>query len=185
MISNLKKETEEKMKICVKNFVSSINTLRTDRASPDLLKNLYIEYYGKKTVLSNISNITVEDSRTLRINTFDHKINKQVEKSIINSNLGLNPISIGNIIRVPIPQLTEERRKKLIKILYNKSEKSKISIRIARRESNDLVKNLLKNKDISRNEEKKLQNEIQLLTDFYVKEINNLTTKKEIQLNSF
>ncbi|MCW5197752.1 ribosome recycling factor [Buchnera aphidicola] len=185
MIINLKNQTEEKMKNCTKNFVSSINNLRTDRASPDLLKNLYVEYYGKKTILSNISNIVVEDSRTLRINTFDHKVNKQVEKSIINSNLGLNPISVGNIIRVPIPQLTEDRRNKLIKILHVKSEKSKVCVRIVRRESNDLVKNLLKNKDISKNEEKKLQNEIQLLTNFYIKEINNLTKEKEKQLNSF
>lgn len=185
MINNFKKQTEEKMKNCVNNFISNLNSLRTDRASPDLLKNLYIEYYGKKTVLSNVSNIIVEDARTLRINTFDHKINKQVEKSIINSNLGLNPISVGHIIRVPIPQLTEDRRKKLIKVLHDKSEKSKVSIRILRREANTLIKNLLKNKDISQNEEKKLQNEIQLLTNFYIKEINDLMIKKQKELNSF
>ncbi|CAL4320701.1 Ribosome-recycling factor [Buchnera aphidicola (Chaitophorus populicola)] len=185
MISDLKNQTKEKMENCIKNFIHIINTLRTDRASPDLLKNLYVEYYGKKTILGNISNIIVEDARTLRINTFDHKINKKVEKAIINSNLGLNPVSVGHVIRVPIPPLTEDRRKELIKILHKKSEISKVSIRIVRKESNDLVKNFVKNKDISQNEEKKIQNEIQLLTNFYIKEINNLTIKKEKELNNF
>ncbi|WP_343183702.1 ribosome recycling factor [Buchnera aphidicola] len=181
-MENIKKDTRINMEKCIKNFSILINKLRTDRASPDLIKDLSIEYYGKKILLHNISNIIVEDSRTLRINTFDKNTNKEIEKAIINSNLGLNPISVGGIIRVPIPPLTEERRKNLIKILYQKSEKSKICIRMVRKNSNNIIKNLIKNKSIGKNEEKKYINEIQILTDFYIKEIDNLKKIKEKSL---
>ncbi|NIH40944.1 MAG: ribosome recycling factor [Buchnera aphidicola (Periphyllus aceris)] len=180
----IQKETEKKMKICVKNFLLSTNKLRTDRASPDLLKDLSIEYYGKKTFLGNVSNITVEDSHTLKINTFDKNINKDVEKSIIKSNLGLNPISYGDIIRVPIPLLTEERRNDLIKILYKKSENSKICIRMIRKDSNKLINISLKDKNISKNEKNKYTSEIQALTDMYVLEIDRLKKIKEKSLFS-
>ncbi|NIG99039.1 MAG: ribosome recycling factor [Buchnera aphidicola (Periphyllus acericola)] len=183
-MNQIQQETEKKMKSCIKNFLASINKLRTDRASPDLLKDLSIEYYGKKTFLGNVSNITVEDSHTLKINTFDKNINKDVEKSIIRSNLGLNPISHGDIIRVPIPLLTEERRNDLIKILYKQAENSKICIRMIRKDSNKLINVSLKDKNISKNEKNKYKNEIQVLTDMYILEIDRLKKIKENSLFS-
>ncbi|CAL4320444.1 Ribosome-recycling factor [Buchnera aphidicola (Periphyllus testudinaceus)] len=184
-MKNIKKITKNKMKKCIENFFLFIKKLRTDRASPDLLKDLNIEYYGKKISLTNISSITVEDSKTLRINTFDKNINKDVEKSIINSNLGLNPISVGDIIRVPIPQLTEERRKDLIKILYKKSEKCKICIRMVRKDSNNIIKNFKKDENIGKHDEKMYKNEVQNLTNFYIKEVDRLKNVKEKSLLNF
>ncbi|CAL4320323.1 ribosome recycling factor [Buchnera aphidicola] len=185
MIKNIEIEAEKKMKNCIENFSQSINKLRMNRASPDLLKDIFINYYGKKMTLGSISNIVVEDSRTLRINTFDSNINTEVEKVIMNSNLGLNPISIGKTIKVPIPSLTEERRLSIIKILQKMAEKSKISVRIIRRHTNEIIKNLYKEKKISQNEEKKLQNSIQLLTNVYIKNIDSKMKIKIRELQEF
>ncbi|CAL4320390.1 ribosome recycling factor [Buchnera aphidicola] len=182
---NIEQEIKKKMEDCIKNFLQSINKLRTGRASPDLLKDIQINYYGKKVTLENISNIIVEDSRTLRISTFDSNINSEVEKKIINSNLGLNPISVGKIIKIPIPPLTEERRLDIIKVVQQISEKSKISIRIIRRNANTVIKNLCKEKNISQNEEKKYQKNIQSLTDIYIKDIDSKTERKINELKNF
>jgi ribosome recycling factor len=185
MIRNIEQETKEKMNHCLENFSQAVNKLRTDRASPNLLQDIIINYYGKKVKLGSISNIVVEDSRTLRINTFDNNINAEVEKTIINSDLGLNPISIGKIIKVPIPSLTEERRLNIIKVLQKISEKNKISIRGIRRKSNEIIKNLCKEKKISQNEEKKYQKNIQKLTNLYIQELDLRTKKKVKELMNF
>ncbi|NIH16637.1 MAG: ribosome recycling factor [Buchnera aphidicola (Periphyllus lyropictus)] len=185
MIKNIIEKTKKKMKICVNNFILSINRLRTGRASPDLLKDLPVEYYNKKVSLGTISNITIEDSRTLRVHSFDKNSNKNIEKSIISSNLGLNPIISDEIIRVPIPQLTEERRKNLIKIVHESSEKSKICIRLVRRKANDEVKKISKDINIGKNEKKKHKYDIQLLTNSYIKKIDSLLQLKKKELLNF
>ncbi|WP_340147494.1 ribosome recycling factor [Buchnera aphidicola] len=184
MIKDILKKYKHKMKYCVNLFLKSILKIRTGRISPNILNEIYIDYYGVKTLISKISNILVKDSNTLKINAFDNSLNKLIEKSIIKSNLGLNPIIINNSIIVPIPSLTQERRQELLKLTKQESEKYKILIRNLRRDVNNLIKKKLKNKIISENEEKLFQKKNQNFTDFYIDEINNNFLKKEKEIMS-
>ncbi|WP_425619785.1 ribosome recycling factor [Buchnera aphidicola] len=182
MINQINVKTCEKMKICVETFKNSINNIQTGRASPALLNNVYIEYFGVKTSLYQLSNITVENSHTLKINIFDISITPLIKKAILNSNLDLNPISRGKDILIIIPTLTEERRKKLVKIIRNDAENSRISIRNIRRDANDQIKKHLKNKIISEDDEYVAQTKIQNMTNDYIKQIDSILLKKEMEL---
>jgi len=173
------------METCIQIFQSNVNNIRTGRASPTLLNSIYIEYFGSKTSLLQVSNIVVEDTHTLKINVFDSSITSLVRKAILNSNLDLNPIVHGKDILIPIPALTEERRIKLIKIIRSYSEHSRICIRNIRRDSNDKIKKLLKDKIISEDEERTSQIKIQKMTDKYIKKIESILLKKERELMKF
>nr|WP_245166563.1 ribosome recycling factor [Candidatus Erwinia dacicola] len=173
------------MEKCVEAFKNNISKIRTGRASPAILDGIMVDYYGSATPLRQLASVTVEDSRTLKINVFDHSISNAVEKAIMSSDLGLNPISVGTDIRVPLPALTEERRKDLIKIVRGEAEQGRVSVRNVRRDANDKVKALLKHKEISENDDRRLQEEIQKMTDVDIKKIDAALAEKEAELMDF
>ncbi|XBC44574.1 MAG: ribosome recycling factor [Buchnera aphidicola (Schlechtendalia peitan)] len=182
MLNKVKIFTQKKMDDCIKTFVSYLGTLRTIGVSPSILDSIYIDYFGQKVQLCKLANIVVENFNTLTINLFDMSIKNNVEKTIINSELGLTPISIGNTLKIILPSLTEERRKNYIKLAKNAAEKNKICIRNVRRHANERIKRYLKDKLISMDIERNLQNEIQHITDEYIKKINTILEEKEKKL---
>lgn len=185
MINKIKKDAQGRMEKSVEALKSQINKVRTGRASPSLLDGIMVEYYGAATPLRQLANITADDSRTLAITVFDRALAPAVEKAIMASDLGLNPSSAGTIIRVPLPPLTEERRKDLIKIVRNDAEQGRVSVRNARRDANDKIKALLKDKEISEDDERRAQDEIQKLTDNFIKKVDEALEQKEKELMEF
>lgn len=185
MINEIKKDAQERMEKSVEALKSQISKVRTGRASPNLLDGIVVEYYGAATPLRQLANITAEDSRTLAITVFDRTLTAAVEKAIMASDLGLNPSSAGTIIRVPLPPLTEERRKDLIKVVRNDAEQGRVSVRNARRDANDKIKALLKDKEISEDDERRAQDEIQKLTDNFIKKVDEALEQKEKELMEF
>ncbi|GAA0497861.1 ribosome recycling factor [Tatumella terrea] len=185
MINDIKKDAEVRMEKCVEAFKNTIGKVRTGRASPSLLDGIVVEYYGTPTPLRQLANVTVEDSRTLKLNVFDRSLGPAVEKAIMASDLGLNPSSAGTDIRVPLPPLTEERRKDLIKIVRGEAEQGRVSVRNVRRDANDKVKALLKDKEISEDDERRAQDDIQKMTDASIKKVDAALTEKETELMEF
>ncbi|GAA0475219.1 MULTISPECIES: ribosome recycling factor [Tatumella] len=185
MINDIKKDAEVRMEKCVEAFKNSISKVRTGRASPSLLDGIVVEYYGAPTPLRQLASVTVEDSRTLKINVFDRSLSPAIEKAIMSSDLGLNPSSAGSDIRVPLPALTEERRKDLIKIVRGEAEQGRVSVRNVRRDSNDKVKALLKDKEISEDDERRAQDDIQKMTDLAIKKVDANLAEKEAELMEF
>ncbi|WP_370515957.1 ribosome recycling factor [Pantoea sp. Mhis] len=170
------------MNKCISAFRNTISKVRTGRAAPGLLSGITVKYYGTIIPLNKIASITVEDAHTLKINVFDRSIGPAIEKAIVSSNLGLNPTSDGNYIRVPLPTLTEERRKELIKVVRNEAEMSRVAIRNIRRETNDKIKILLKSKEISEDDEHRLQEEIQNITNTHIQYVDIALVEKEKEL---
>lgn len=185
MINDIKKDADTRMEKCVEAFKNNIGKVRTGRASPALLDGIVVEYYGTPTPLRQLANVTVEDSRTLKINVFDRSLSQAVEKAIMSSDLGLNPSSAGTDIRVPLPALTEERRKDLIKVVRGEAEQGRVSVRNVRRDANDKIKALLKDKAIGEDEERRAQDEIQKMTDAYIKKLDAALAEKETELMDF
>lgn len=185
MINDIKKDAQARMEKCVEAFKSHISKVRTGRASPSILDGIVVEYYGASTPLRQLANVTVEDSRTLKVNVFDRSVSQAVEKAIMNSDLGLNPNSAGADIRVPLPPLTEERRKDLIKVVRGDAEQGRVSVRNVRRDANDKIKALLKEKEISEDDERRAQDDIQKTTDGYIKNIDTALSEKEAELMDF
>lgn len=182
MINDIRKDAEARMDKCVEVFKSNISKVRTGRAHPSLLDGIQVEYYGSATPLRQVANVVAEDSRTLAITVFDRTLSGAVEKAIMASDLGLNPSSAGAIIRVPLPPLTEERRKDLIKLVRSEAEQGRVSVRNVRRDANDKVKALLKDKEISEDDDRKSQEEIQKSTDTTIKKIEAVLAEKEKEL---
>lgn len=185
MINEIRKDAEVRMGKCVEAFENNINKIRTGRAQPGILDGIQVEYYGSKTPLRQLANVVVEDARTLAVTVFDRSISAAVEKAIMTSDLGLNPMSAGSTIRVPLPPLTEERRKDLIKIVRGEAEQGRVSVRNVRRDANDKVKALLKDKEISEDEDRRSQDDIQKMTDVFIKSIDKALTEKEAELLDF
>lgn len=185
MINDIKKDAETRMDKCVEAFKNTISKVRTGRASPSLLDGIVVEYYGTPTPLRQLASVSVEDSRTLKINVFDRSMGPAVEKAIMASDLGLNPNSAGSDIRVPLPALTEERRKDLIKIVRGEAEQGRVSVRNVRRDANDKIKALLKDKEISEDDERRTQEEIQKMTDARIKNVDAALAEKEKELMEF
>ncbi|CAI0995061.1 Ribosome-releasing factor [Serratia entomophila] len=173
------------MEKSVEAFKNQISKIRTGRASPSILDGIMVEYYGASTPLRQLANVTVEDSRTLAINLFDRSLGSAVEKAIMASDLGLNPSSAGSVIRVPLPPLTEERRKDLIKVVRGEAEQGRVAVRNVRRDANDKVKALLKDKEISEDEDRRSQDDIQKMTDAYIKLLDAALAEKEKELMDF
>ena len=170
------------MKLSIEAFSNELKNIRTGRVSPDILKSIVIDNYGSKTPITQLSNINNLDNMTLNINIWDSSLVKTVEKTILDSNLGVTPQTDGNNILLKFPELSAERRKELVKIISEISEKFKISIRSIRRKFIDLVKNFEKDKQISIDESKSYQDDIQKITDNCIKEIENLTSSKESEI---
>ncbi|GAB7193900.1 ribosome recycling factor [Dickeya oryzae] len=185
VINEIRKDAETRMDKCVEAFKNQISKVRTGRASPNLLDGIHVEYYGSATPLRQLANIVVEDSRTLAVTVFDRTLGPAVEKAIMASDLGLNPMSAGTVIRVPLPPLTEERRKDLIKVVRGEAEQGRVSVRNVRRDANDKLKAQLKDKTISEDEERRAQDDVQKLTDGFIKKIDAALAEKEKELMDF
>ena len=185
MINEIKQDAQARMEKSLEALKSHISKIRTGRAQPSLLDGLQVEYYGSPTPLRQVANVVAEDARTLAVNVFDKSLISAVEKAILTSDLGLNPSSAGTTIRVPLPPLTEERRRDLIKIVKSEGEQGKIAVSNVRRDANDQIKALLKDKEISENEQHKAEEEIQKLTDSYVKKVDEVLAAKEKELLDF
>ncbi|WP_032092499.1 ribosome recycling factor [Necropsobacter rosorum] len=185
MINEIKKDTQARMEKSLETFKGHIAKVRTGRAQPSLLDGIQVEYYGAATPLRQLANVVAEDARTLAVTVFDRSLISAVEKAILTSDLGLNPASAGTTIRVPLPPLTEERRRDLIKIVRGEAEQGKIAVRNVRRDANDQIKALLKDKEISEDEERKAQDEIQKITDIFVKKVDEALAEKEKELMDF
>ena len=176
------KDCNNEMKATINAFSNDLKNIRTGRVSPDILKNVIIDSYGSKMPLTQLSNINNLDNMTLSINIWDGSLTKNIEKNILESNLGANPQTDGNTILLKFPELTAERRKELVKMINEMSEKFKVSIRNIRRKYIDIIKDLEKDKIVSIDENKKLQDEVQKLTDNSIIEIDNLVKQKENEI---
>lgn len=176
------KDAEVRMQKSIESFKHEISKLRTGRAHPSLLEHIRVDYYGNETPLNQVSNITVGDARTLVITPWEKKMTPVIEKAIMASGLGLNPTTSGDIIRVPLPALTEQRRKDLIKVVRSEAENARVSIRNARRDANTALKDALKNKEIAEDEERRLADAVQKATDKFIAEVEQLLTAKETDL---
>ena len=174
--------SKDRMQKTIESFQNNLSKIRTGRANTSLLDHISIDYYGTMTPLSQVAAINVADSSTLTIQPYEKNFSAVIEKVIRESDLGLNPVSVGDLIRVPMPPLTEERRKDLIKVVKSDGENSKVSVRNIRRDSNDELKKLIKNKEISDDEERRLQDLIQKNTDLFIVEIDSMIGLKEKDL---
>ncbi|MBA3660893.1 MAG: ribosome recycling factor [Gammaproteobacteria bacterium] len=170
------------MRKSIESFKTEISKLRTGRAHPSILDHIRLDYYGSELPINQVANITVSDARTLTITPWEKKMVQVIEKAIMNSDLGLNPATTGEIIRVPMPALNEERRRELIKVVRTEAESARVGVRNVRRDANAELKELLKAKQITEDEERRLGEDIQKLTNKFVAEIDALTTTKEADL---
>ncbi len=182
MIDEITEDTEIRMKKSVDSLQSAFTKIRTGRAHPSLLDHITVDYYGSNVPLSQVSNVTAEDARTLCITLWEAGMVKAVEKAIMTSDLGLNPATAGTVIRVPMPALTEERRRDLVRVVKGEAEGARVAIRNIRRDANSDFKMLQKEKEISEDEERKAQDGIQKLTNTYVAEIEAVLQVKEQDL---
>lgn len=184
MVQKIMKDAETRMQKSIEAFKQEISKLRTGRAHPSLLEHIRVDYYGNETPLHQVANVTIGDARTLVITPWEKKMVQVIEKAIMTSDLGLNPATSGEIIRVPLPALTEERRKDLIKIVRTEAETARVSIRNVRRDANNALKESLKKKEIAEDEERRSSDSVQKLTDKYIAEIDKLVASKEADLMS-
>jgi ribosome recycling factor len=182
MIPELKKATEAKMKKSLEALKNDLGKVRTGRAHPGLLDHVMVDYYGTQTPLTGVANVTLIDARTIGITPWEKKMVAPIEKAIRESDLGLNPSAMGDTIRVPMPALTEERRKELIKVVRGEGETARVAVRNLRRDANHALKEALKKKDISEDDERRAQEEVQKLTDRHVAEIDKMLQHKEAEL---
>ena len=182
MLEEIKQETLERMEKSITSLESSLQKLRTGRANPALLDSIQIDYYGNLTPLSQVSNISVQDAKTLLISPWEKNLVPDIEKAIQTSDLGINPATSGDVIRVILPDLTEETRRDLIKVAKSEAENSKIALRNQRRDANGLLKEYLKEKEISEDDERRGQEIIQNLTDDFISKVEQLFVSKEKDL---
>ena len=182
MTDDIQRRTSERMTKSIEALKHDLTRIRTGRAHPSLLDHVTVNYYGNEVPLSQVANIAVEDARTLTITPWERGMIGPIEKAILTSDLGLNPATNGPVIRVPLPALTEQRRKDLVKVVRAEAENGRIAIRNIRRDANTELKNALKDKLISEDEEKKSEDQVQKLTDQYVKEVEVILEQKEKDL---
>lgn len=182
MIDDIKQDTEERMGKALEALSHNFNKIRTGRAHPSLLDSIRIEYYGAETPLNQLANINIDDARTLSVVAFDKGVTPDIERAILKSDLGLNPATAGDVIRIPMPVLTEETRKGYIKQARGEAESARVSVRNARRDGLGMLKELLKEKEISEDEERRGQDVIQKLTDDYVAKVETALGEKETDL---
>ncbi len=182
MIEDIKSEASERMEKSLEALGHNFNKIRTGRAHPSLLDGLKVEYYGADTPLNQVANINVEDARTLSLTAWDKSMIPEIEKAIMKSDLGLNPATAGEVIRIPMPMLTEETRKGFIRQARQEAESARVSVRNARRDAMGMLKELVKEKEISEDDERRGQDDVQKLTDGFVARIEKLLAEKEADL---
>ena len=181
-IQEIRSNTENKMKKSLEALQSTLSKIRTGRAHTGILDHIEVEYYGSLTPLSQVANVNLLDARTLAVQVWEKNMASVVEKAIRESDLGLNPQAMGESIRVPMPALTEERRKELTKVVKSEGEDAKVAIRNLRRDANDAFKKLVKDKEISEDDERRAQDGIQKLTDQFVADIDKMVAQKEADI---
>lgn len=182
MIQDLKKETEERMSKSISVYKEDLQSIRAGRANPALLDKINVDYYGQLTPLKQVGSVSAPEPRMLLIQPWDSKLIPIIEKEILKSDLGLNPSNDGKVIRLLIPQLTEERRKDLAKLVKKNAENAKVAIRNVRRDAIDKIKKLEKNKEITEDERKSAEDDMQKITEKYINQIDEVTKKKEEEL---
>ncbi len=182
MIDDILKDAEQRMQKSIESMRSELAKIRTGRASPALIDHLQVDYYGNPTPINQVANISVQDARTLAVQPWEKNMVPVVERAILEANLGLNPVTAGDVIRIPMPPLTEDRRKELVKVASAEGENGKVAVRNIRRDANTDLKNLQKEKEISEDEEKGGNDRVQKLTDTYVAQIDEIVKEKETEI---
>lgn len=182
MIEEIKEDARQRMGKSIEALKHELSKIRTGRAHPSLLDHIKVDYYGAEVPLAQAANIAVEDARTLSITPWEKQMVPVIEKAIMTSDLGLNPNTAGTVIRIPLPPLTEERRRDLVRIVRHEAENARVAVRNIRRDANSDFKELLKEKEISEDEERRAQEAIQKLTDQFVEQIDQLLAAKEAEL---
>ena len=182
MIADVKKTAEQKMHKSLEALKADLGKVRTGRAHTGILDHITVDYYGTQMALNQVANLTLLDARTIGISPWEKKMGAVIEKAIRDSDLGLNPSAQGDLIRVPMPALTEERRRELIKVVKGEGENAKVAVRNLRRDANHHLKDLLKQKAVSEDDERRAQEEIQKLTDKFIAEVDKLLAAKETDL---
>ncbi|WP_322104106.1 ribosome recycling factor [Paraburkholderia sp. J41] len=181
-VADIKKGVEQKMQRSIEAFKSDLAKIRTGRAHTGLLDHIQVDYYGSPVPISQVANLTLVDARTIGVQPWEKKMVQVIEKAIRESDLGLNPATHGDLIRVPMPALTEERRKELTKVVKNEGETAKVAVRNLRRDANEQLKKLVKDKEISEDDERRGGDDVQKLTDRFVAEIDKLVQTKEAEI---
>ena len=182
MTKNIIADTEQRMNKSLDALKHELGSIRTGRAHTSLLEHVKVSYYGSEMPLNQVANITVQDSRTLTISAWDKKAVPSIEKAILNSDLGLNPVTAGDVIRVPLPPLTEERRKELIKVVRAEAEKARVAIRNIRRDAIHAFKEMVKDKTIAQDEERRSEEKIQKMTDSHISSVDKMLEVKEKEI---
>jgi len=182
VIADLKKTTDQKMDKSVQAFKADLAKVRTGRAHTGILDHVMVDYYGNPAPINQVAKVTLLDSRTIGVTPFEKKMTQAVEKAIRDSDLGLNPASQGETVRVPMPALTEERRKELIKVVRHEAENARIAVRNLRRDAIHHLKEALKNKEVSENDERRAQDEVQKMTDRHIADVDRMLQEKEKEL---
>ncbi len=182
MLQDILKDTQTRMDKSVESFKLELAKIRTGRAHPSLLDHVHVDYYGSVTPVGRAANVTVEDARTLVVTAWDKAMVQAIERAILESDLGLNPQTAGTVIRIPLPPLTQERRRDLTKVVKSEAEQAKVAVRNIRRDAISDLKDLLKEKEISEDDERKGQEDVQKLTDAHVKKIDELVGAKEQEI---
>ncbi len=182
MLQDIQKDASTRMSKSLDALRKELAKIRTGRAHPSLLEHVQVDYYGSDVPISQAANVVVEDARTLAVTPFDKSMIGTIEKAIMTSDLGLNPTTAGTVIRIPLPPLTEERRRDLGKVVHQEGESAKIAIRNIRRDANGSMKELLKEKEISEDDERRGETEIQQLTDLHVGKVDEIVAEKEKEL---
>ncbi len=182
MIADIKKSAEEKMKKTLETLKNDLGKIRTGRAHTGLLDHVMVDYYGTPTPINGVANVTLLDARTIAVTPWEKKMVAAIDKAIRDSDLGLNPATMGETVRVPMPALTEERRKDLVKVVHKEGEGARVAVRNIRRDANNHLKDLLKQKKVAEDEERRAQDDVQKLTDRHIAEIDKLLAAKETDL---
>ena len=182
MIADIKKNTEQKMNKSLETLKADFGKVRTGRAHTGILEHVMVDYYGNPTAITQVANLTLIDARTIGVQPWEKNMIAPVEKAIRDADLGLNPATNGNLIRVPMPALTEERRRDLIQVVKGETENAKVAVRNVRRDANEQLKKLLKDKSVSEDDERRAQDDVQKLTDRFIAEIDKALHAKEADL---
>ncbi len=182
MIDDILKDAEDRMQKSIESMRGEMAKIRTGRASSAVIDHLTVDYYGTATPINQVANVTVQDARTLGVQPWEKNMVPVVERAIMEANLGFNPVTAGDLIRIPMPPLTEDRRKEMVKIASGEGENGKIAVRNIRRDANNDFKSLLKDKEIGEDDEKQAEDRVQKLTDKYVAQIDDIVKEKETEI---
>ena len=181
-IAEVRKSTDAKMDLSIAAFRNNLTKIRTGRANPALLDSVMVDYYGSMTPISQVANVSLLDARTISVQPWEKGLGAKIEKAIRDSDLGLNPSSMGDLIRVPMPAMSEERRRELTKVVRNEGESAKIAVRNLRRDANESIKKLVKDKLASEDDQKRAETDIQKVTDRHIGEVDQMVTAKEQEI---